>query len=101
MPTRTASTTFDVPRAATATRGPSSHRRRLGREVWPLLGTIGTTELIAAGAIAWFSTPAVAPAAITGLGVGAAGVGALALALRVLGRLTAPQPAPQRIRRSV
>lgn len=85
----------------TATRDPASHRRRLPPEVWPLLGTIGTTELIAAGAIAWFSAPAVAPAAITGLGVGAAGVGVLALALRSFGRLTAPRPMQQRQHRSV
>lgn|SRR6476469_5254459 len=73
---------------------PSGRHAGPPREVWPLLATIGVTELTMGGVILWFSAPSVAPMAITGLGLGLAGTVALALLLRLFGRLIAPRPTP-------
>lgn len=69
---------------------PSNHHPRPPREVWPLLATIGATELAMAGIILWFSAPTVAPAALAGLGIGVCSVAMLVLALRLIGKLTTP-----------
>ncbi len=92
MTTHTASSSLRTSGAAMQTVISTNGRPHPPREVWPLLVTIGVTELTMAGIIFWFSAPTVAPAALAGLGIGTGSVAMLALVLWLTGKLAAPTP---------